>query len=406
MQKNFTIKPLKILITGKSGVGKSTFANFLFGREVFKTGIGKPVTKGIQKTEFKINNTPIEIIDTEGLEPNNISDIKNKIKTLVDSNQFLSPTHGIFYLINAASARIEEFEINYIKELHRYNIPISIILTHIDIATKEQLENLKKLIDREFMDIATNKNFDNFHYIFFKHPILNIDINILKLTLVTKKLRGRKQSSLSKEKLNLYRKNLIETFFKIYAKYYLYYNIFELIEFIKRKIENIKNKAIKSIEEADLSIFNITEWEEKLDRLMEEADKFFDNEFKKFDYIEKDFTNLFNNIANDIGINIEDTIDFSFLDELLDLEEDIVLKKISTIKSVEENIDNIDNDETSIFQKTLSIINLGTKALRIETTLKNIVNEFYREINLIIDEIENKIIENMKNEEWNIENHQ
>lgn len=34
-----------IAIVGKSGIGKSTLLNYLFGKEVAKTGTGEPVTK-------------------------------------------------------------------------------------------------------------------------------------------------------------------------------------------------------------------------------------------------------------------------------------------------------------------------------------------------------------------------
>ena len=46
--QNLTSK-LNVLIVGKTGVGKSTLINAVFGDKVAKTGSGKPVTQEILK---------------------------------------------------------------------------------------------------------------------------------------------------------------------------------------------------------------------------------------------------------------------------------------------------------------------------------------------------------------------
>ena len=43
---NFTT--LNIVIIGKTGVGKSTLINTIFGQKLAETGIGKPVTQAIK----------------------------------------------------------------------------------------------------------------------------------------------------------------------------------------------------------------------------------------------------------------------------------------------------------------------------------------------------------------------
>ena len=49
-----------ILICGKTGVGKSTLINAVFGDHLAKTGIGQPVTQGIELIENPPN--PIRIL--------------------------------------------------------------------------------------------------------------------------------------------------------------------------------------------------------------------------------------------------------------------------------------------------------------------------------------------------------
>src|ERR687894_132271 len=55
-----------LAISGKTGVGKSTLINPIFGEEVARTGIGEPVTRGSHLYLDKIGH--LGIVDTQGLE--------------------------------------------------------------------------------------------------------------------------------------------------------------------------------------------------------------------------------------------------------------------------------------------------------------------------------------------------
>lgn len=57
----------KILLLGKTGAGKSSFINYFLGKQVAKTGDGKPVTMDyFVPYEVKDGRYPIEIYDTRG----------------------------------------------------------------------------------------------------------------------------------------------------------------------------------------------------------------------------------------------------------------------------------------------------------------------------------------------------
>ena len=81
------IPPVNILIVGKSGVGKSTLVNSVFRERIADTGIGKPVTKHLQKISRK--DVPVTLYDTRGLElsPEVQKDVETEIFDLIKKNK-------------------------------------------------------------------------------------------------------------------------------------------------------------------------------------------------------------------------------------------------------------------------------------------------------------------------------
>ena len=77
-----------VLVIGKSGAGKSSLLNYMFGENVEKTGVGRPVTeKGIYPHEYKHrDNFNINIYDTWGLEADKAEEWLNLIKSEVEKH--------------------------------------------------------------------------------------------------------------------------------------------------------------------------------------------------------------------------------------------------------------------------------------------------------------------------------
>lgn len=123
------MNPVNILIAGKIGVGKSTLINNVFRENLADTGIGKPVTKHLRRISKE--GIPIALYDTRGLElnPKVQKDIKNEIFDLVEQNkQTRDAVHAVYYCIQANSSRIEETEIDLIKEISSV-LPVILVLT-------------------------------------------------------------------------------------------------------------------------------------------------------------------------------------------------------------------------------------------------------------------------------------
>lgn len=147
---------VNILVTGKTGVGKSTVINSVFGKELANTGSGIPITAEIEK--YTVGYAKLIIYDTKGIELSEKSqkDVKKKIEDHVfksyQSSDMSEAIHAIWYCISSVSNRIEVEEIEFLKEIQHYKdmkIPVIIVLTKS--YSKNEAEELRQCIVEQFM---------------------------------------------------------------------------------------------------------------------------------------------------------------------------------------------------------------------------------------------------------------
>lgn len=156
----------RVLILGKTGVGKSSFINYYLGLDdddeiAVRTGCGLPVTEeGFHEYLFeKDNPIKIKFIDTDGIEvensKNRVGEIRKYIVKQNSSNDISEWFHTIFYCVSINNGRFEEFEANFINNLSKeINQKIHIILTNCDTPDNpkadEMIEYIKtKLVDKD-----------------------------------------------------------------------------------------------------------------------------------------------------------------------------------------------------------------------------------------------------------------
>lgn len=131
-------KTLNVVVIGKTGVGKSTLINSVFGDSVAEVGIGTPVTQTIHKLEKE--GVPLAIYDTPGLElqgehsaENLLEEISELINSGIQSEDVNQAIHCIWYCINTMSSRIEPAEMDFLRKLgektKRCNVPVILVLT-------------------------------------------------------------------------------------------------------------------------------------------------------------------------------------------------------------------------------------------------------------------------------------
>lgn len=156
-----SLTTLNVMVLGKTGVGKSTLINHMFGEAVVTTGIGRPVTQDIRK--FEKSEFPLAIYDTPGLELDGehavdslLEQVVGVTKDSLSKGDISSAIHCIWYCVSTTSHRFEPSEVSFLKRLldnlEGFNIPVILILTQA--YNKKEAAELKSVIDSENLSIV------------------------------------------------------------------------------------------------------------------------------------------------------------------------------------------------------------------------------------------------------------
>ena len=159
-----------VLIIGKSGVGKSSLLNYMFGRELQKVGVGAPVTKmEVKKFVYKYDDHfEMHIYDTWGLEPSaqKAEEWKNTIFKEIerhDAEKISDWFNTIIFCMNSKSARVEDFEIDIMEELLREKNHVTIALTHCNSKSDPDgivlRESVKEELAKRGVEPPDDRNF-------------------------------------------------------------------------------------------------------------------------------------------------------------------------------------------------------------------------------------------------------
>ncbi|MDE5816802.1 MAG: 50S ribosome-binding GTPase, partial [Helicobacter sp.] len=138
---------LNILVLGKTGVGKSTLINTVFGKDFTKTGQGNPVT---QEIESFTDNERLFIYDSPGLELDEAKkiQIENFIKEQ-EAKAADEQIHIAWLCINEAGRRIEQTEKALYRLLKSHRIPILAVITKAQQDKDEKGEKFSDVVKKE-----------------------------------------------------------------------------------------------------------------------------------------------------------------------------------------------------------------------------------------------------------------
>ena len=122
-----------LAVFGKTGVGKSTLVNAIFGEEVAATGIGRPVTLG---SHLYVHRTgKLGVYDTQGLEVGRDTDrIIHELQAFIERTRtlpFPEQVHLAWYCVRATDRRFEQAEAAFIGKLSDLGLPVVLVLTQV-----------------------------------------------------------------------------------------------------------------------------------------------------------------------------------------------------------------------------------------------------------------------------------
>lgn len=122
-----------LLVVGKTGVGKSTLVNAMFGAQVADTGIGEPVTRGL--THYVLPDSFLGLYDAEGFETGMAGDaIISGLHALVEQyskKPALEQLHAAWYLVRWSDRRFEQAQIDFVQALVKLGLPVIIVMTQV-----------------------------------------------------------------------------------------------------------------------------------------------------------------------------------------------------------------------------------------------------------------------------------
>ncbi|GAA8530133.1 hypothetical protein oki1106_04930 [Helicobacter pylori] len=144
---------MNILLMGYTGSGKSSLINALFGKEIAKAGVGKPITQHLEK--YIDEQKGLILWDTKGIEGKDYHDTMQSIKKeMEDSFKTLSEKEAIdvaYLCVKETSGRIQERERELLSFTKSWNIPTIVVFTHTQAEAGDAfVQETKEIIGEEW----------------------------------------------------------------------------------------------------------------------------------------------------------------------------------------------------------------------------------------------------------------
>ena len=367
MENNDENISCNILLIGKTGAGKSSFANYLFDIDIFEASSGRPVTNWENNFQSHSRNDSsgikINIFDSVGIEDDNQKKWKEHLLKFLDEKQNLEDAnekiHTLFYVINAAGSRVETNELSILNDIEsEFKLSVAVILTNCDSASKDQIGKIEDIIK------------DN-------------ELNSVQVSSVCKKSRvGEATKQFGREKaLEVI---LSASYDKVGRDI-----VASIVENLQNLLESKKNEITDKVKKSKISIFKINQVEREIDKILESIDlELFELEDllpkKHKSYI--DFLEKF-----EVHFQGKDYLTqlFSLMESKIDF--DLLLEKTQIGIKLKDIQERLDNDKK--WSKISATLDIAKMLIFIKSTIIEAINDV---MNSIYNELEELKITSQK----------
>jgi predicted GTPase/uncharacterized protein (DUF697 family) len=142
--------PPNVAIIGRTGAGKSTLINKVFGAELAKVGTGLAVSEAFIRYPASMEEKPLVVVyDSKGYEMDGSWRYRNDIVKFLKDKKLQSvdeQIHLVWYVINVGIKRFEHFDAEIISLLKTERVPVIVVLSQADIARTEQIAKMEETI--------------------------------------------------------------------------------------------------------------------------------------------------------------------------------------------------------------------------------------------------------------------
>ncbi|MGL2551581.1 GTPase [Helicobacter pylori] len=210
IKKTTQIPMMNILLMGYTGSGKSSLINALFGKEIAKAGVGKPITQHLEK--YIDEQKGLILWDTKGIEDKDYHDTMQSIKKeMEDSFKTLDEKEAIdvaYLCVKETSSRVQERELlSFAKE---WNIPTIVVFTHTQYEAGDAfVKETKEIIDEEWGFKGFVRDYVRVNSVAFSFRGIEVPIEGLeKLVAETEKCLSDAKENKKKHFLSIQKANI------------------------------------------------------------------------------------------------------------------------------------------------------------------------------------------------------
>jgi uncharacterized protein (DUF697 family)/GTP-binding protein EngB required for normal cell division len=122
---------INIIVAGRTGTGKSTLINAVFGEEFAQTAMGRPVTQNA--TWYERDGHPLRILDTKGLETSEYAQTWDALRSeIAKGRSSADPRQHIhvgWVCVQEPALRFEDAEQKLVEALKEQGIPTIVVVT-------------------------------------------------------------------------------------------------------------------------------------------------------------------------------------------------------------------------------------------------------------------------------------